>query len=162
MEYLYYFVIGCLFIRIAVIDYREHVIYDRDNLSAAIIIMLYSAYSSRLMEALAYADITFLIGYIIFIAAYRYYGFEAFGLGDILLLAVLGLFLGDSFLHYFALSMMFDGMIALIYLLAQQKLKDRRLESIELPYAPALLVWLPLYSYFDKPYLMDVYRFLFL
>ena len=150
-----------MFFKIAVIDWREHAIYDKDIAITALFITLYKVFYAEVFSSLYGCATGLIIGSIIFGAAYKLYGFEAFGQGDVLLLAILGFFLGESFLHYFALSMMLDGSIAAIYLLAQ-KSKSKPFVDIELPYAPVLLVWLPIYFYLDIPSLFDVYRVLFL
>lgn len=150
-----------MFLKIAVIDWREHAIYDKDIALTAVFIGLSKVFYSEILPALYGCATGLVIGLIIFGATYKLYGFEAFGQGDVLLLTILGFFLGESFLHYFALSMMLDGAAAIIYLLIQQ-LKNKQFVDIELPYAPALLVWLPIYLYLNTPSLFDVYKFLFL
>ena len=98
-----------------------------------------------------------IAGLLIFSVVYKVYGFEAFGQGDVILLAALGFFLDMSFLHYFAFAMMLGGILGVLMLLLSRK----HAEDIELAYAPVLLVWLPLYFYFDCPSLWDIYNLLF-
>lgn len=157
MAYVLFCFIFLMFLRISVIDWREHAIYDRDIALTTVFIALYKVLYGDFFSSLYGLAIGLTVGLLIFGVVYKVYGFEAFGQGDVLLLAALGFFLDVSFLHYFAFSMMLGGILGVLMLLLSRK----HAEDIELAYAPVLFVWLPLYFYFDCPSLWDIYNLLF-
>ena len=89
MTLLYFFAVSLIFLKIGYTDFKEKYIYDRDLLTAAVIIMLHNIYNAQLINSLIGALAGFLIGYIIYAAAMLVYHEEAFGFGDVLLLSVL-------------------------------------------------------------------------
>lgn len=155
--YVFLFFIFLMFIRISVIDWREHAIYDKDIVLTMVFVALYKVFYGDFLSSLYGLATSLIVGLLIFGVVYKVYGFEAFGQGDVILLAALGFFLDTSFLHYFAFAMMLGGILGVLMLLLSRK----HAEDIELAYAPVLLVWLPLYFYFNKPSLWAIYNLLF-
>lgn len=153
MDYIYYFLLAVIFMKIAYIDYKEHAIYDRDNLLAALLVALYSIYNGIFLDALLGAAIGFAIGFAIFFVAYKFYGFEAFGLGDVFLLGILGLLFAQDFLSYFSISLMVSGFLILLLV---PFVGYRRICSLEIPLAPLLLVWIPIFWFFGKPSIITI------
>lgn len=148
MEYIIYFLIGSIFFKIAYTDYKEHAIYDRDTLVAFLLVGTYQFMISNFLDSIIFAVIGLLIGFAIFLAAYQFYGFEAFGLGDVFLLGVLGLLFASNFLNYLALSLMISGFVVmfLIPFMGYEKVC-----KLEIPMAPLLLAWVPVYILAGKP-----------
>lgn len=153
MDILFYLFLALIFIRIAYVDYREHVIYDRDNILSALLIGFYSLYLGCFLDSLLGAAIGLFMGGIIFGVAYKYYNFEAFGLGDVFLLGVLGLLFGNDFLSYFCISFMASGFLVLFLI---PFLGIKRLNSLEIPLAPVLLFWVPIFIYLGKPSIISI------
>lgn len=148
MEYILYFLIGSIFFKIAYTDYKEHAIYDRDTLVALLLVGTYQFIVSNLLDSIIFAVIGLMIGFVIFLVAYQVYGFEAFGMGDVFLLGVLGLLFSSSFLNYLALSLMISGLVVtfLIPFMGYEKVC-----KLEIPLAPLLLAWVPIYILAGKP-----------
>lgn len=144
----FYTLLTLIFVRIAYVDYKEHAIYDIDNILAALLITAHSIYSETFLDSLIFGAIALLIGFCIFLIAYFYYGFEAFGLGDVLLFGVLGLLFAQDFLSYFSISLMISGFIIILLI---PFLGMKKLNRLEIPMAPVLLFWVPIFIYFDKP-----------
>lgn len=144
----FYIILAIIFIRIAYIDYKEHAIYDRDNLMAALVIGAYNLYHSMLLDSLIWAVLGLIIGFLIFLSAYAYYHFEAFGLGDVFLLGILGALFRSDFLSYFSISLMASGFLVILLI---PFLGMKRLNSLEIPLAPILLFWVPIFILLDKP-----------
>lgn len=155
--YVFLSFIFLMFFRISVIDWCEHAIYDRDIVLTMFFVALYKVFYGDFFSSLYGLSMGLIVGLLIFSVVYKIYGFEAFGQGDVILLAALGFFLDMSFLHYFAFAMMLGGFLGVLILLLSRK----HAADIELAYAPVLLVWLPLYYYFNKPSLWDIYSLLF-
>ena len=107
--YVFLFFIFLMFIRISVIDWREHAIYDRDIVLTMFFVALYKVFYGDFFSSLYGLATGLIVGLLIFGVVYKVYGFEAFGQGDVILLATLGFFLDMSFLHYFAFAMMLSG-----------------------------------------------------
>lgn len=148
MEYIFYLLIAGIFLKIAYTDYKEHTIYDRDTLIAFLVIAVYQCISFNFLDSLIFAAIGLMIGFVIFLVAYQVYGFEAFGMGDVFLLGVLGLLFSSSFLNYLALSLMISGLVVtfLIPFMGYEKVC-----KLEIPLAPLLLAWVPIYILAGKP-----------
>lgn len=148
MEYIIYFLIACIFIRIAYVDYREHAIYDRDTLLAFVLIFISKYFTGHLLNSFIYCGFGLAIGFVIFFIAYKYYGFEAFGLGDVFLLGVLGFFFSQDFLNYLSLSLMVSGYLVILLI---PFMGYKRVCQIEMPMAPLLLAWVPIFVLLGKP-----------
>ena len=148
MEYIIYVLIAGILAKIAYTDYKEHAIYDRDILIACGVIAIYQCLLSNFLDALIFTILGLMIGFVIFLASYQYYGFEAFGMGDVFLLGVLGLLFSSSFLNYLALSLMISGFVVifLIPFMGYEKVC-----KLEIPLAPLLLAWVPVYILAGKP-----------
>lgn len=148
MEYIFYPLIAGIFLKIAYTDYKEHAIYDRDILIAFLVIVIYQCMSFNFLDSLIFTVIGLMIGFVIFLVAYQVYGFEAFGMGDVFLLGVLGLLFSSSFLNYLALSLMISGFVVifLIPFMGYEKVC-----KLEIPLAPLLLAWVPVYILAGKP-----------
>ena len=114
VTYIYFILVAAIFGRIAYVDYKECAIYDRDSLVAFVIIFCYSLYQGNIKDALIGAGVGLAIGFLIFFTAYKLYGFEAFGLGDVLLLGILGLFFAQDFLSYLCISLTVSGFLVLV------------------------------------------------
>ena len=154
MEFLLLFTIMMLFVKISIIDWQEHAIYDKDIFVTSIFILLYKGLYGNLLYALTGGLTALLLGFLIFVVVYKFYGFEAFGQGDVLLLVILGLFLEDSFLNYFALATMINGIVVPCSMIF---FKQRFNASIEIAYAPIILAWIPLYYHLGFPSTLDLY-----
>ena len=139
--YVFLFFIFLMFIRICVIDWREHAIYDKDIVLTMVFVALYKVFYGDFFPSL-------------FGVVYKVYGFEAFGQGDVILLAALGFFLDTSFLHYFAFAMILGGILGVLMLLLSRK----HAEDIELAYAPVLLVWLHLFGVYTICYSLETIK----
>lgn len=132
MEIVYLLITLAIFLKIAYIDYKEHYIYDLDIAFVAIVILAYNLYFSNLKCTCIGGAVGFAIGYAIYAASYFVYKQEAFGFGDVLLLGVLGLYFGfPTFLHYFAITIMATGLIAVILIIY-----DSKYRKLEVPMAP--------------------------
>ena len=97
MEWTLYPFLALVLGEIAFVDYREHAIYDFDTLLAFALVFAYKYLIHALGMSLLFSLLGLLIGLIIFFVSYKVYGFEAFGFGDVLLLAVMGLWLSYDF-----------------------------------------------------------------
>lgn len=158
MEFLLLLTIMMFFVKISIIDWQEHAIYDKDIFITGIFILLYKGLYGNLLNALVGGLTALLLGVLIFAVVYKFYGFEAFGQGDVLLLAILGLFFEDSFLNYFALATMINGIaVPCTMLFFNQRFNT----SIEIAYAPIILAWIPLYYHLGFPSTLDLYDSVF-
>lgn len=148
MEYIIYFLIACIFLKIAYTDYKEHAIYDRDIWISALLVGIYQYLCFNLWDSILFAVIGLLIGFAIFLAAYYFYGFEAFGLGDVLLFGVLGLLFSSHFLNYLGLTLMISGFIIMFFI---PFMGYEKVSKLEIPLAPLLLAWVPVFILIGKP-----------
>ena len=150
-----------MFLKIAYVDFKEQYIYDLDLMVVSAPIMMFHLCYSTWKSALLGGVVGFLIGYVIFAASYYVYKEEAFGFGDVLLLGVIGLFFGfPIFLHYFAITIMAFGVVALVLILY-----DSKNCKMALPLAPVFIVGIGGYVLLGYPtvidaifYLQDVYH----
>lgn len=149
----FYALLFLIFIRISYVDYKEHAIYDRDNLIALLLITAYNIYLSAFLDSLIWALIGLMIGSAIFLSAYYYYHFEAFGLGDVFLLGILGALFKADFLSYFSISLMISGFLVILLI---PFLGMKRINNLEIPLAPVLLFWVPVFIVTGKPSIIAI------
>ena len=153
--------VAAMFLKIAYVDFKEQYIYDLDLIVVSVPIMMFNLCYSTWKSALLGGVVGFLIGYVIFAVSYYVYKEEAFGFGDVLLLGVIGLFFGfPIFLHYFAITIMAAGVVALVLILY-----DSKNCRMALPLAPVFIVGIGGYVLLGYPtvidavfYLQDVYH----
>ena len=126
MESLFFGIVMVILLKIAWIDFKEKYIYDLDILIATGIITFYNIYKGDFLDSVFGGITGFLIGFLIFGMAYIIYEEEAFGFGDVLLLCVIGQYLGSYlFISYFVITTIFFGMVALCAVLVKPGL-DRK------------------------------------
>lgn len=128
-------------------DYKEHHIYDRYIIISLLILFGKGIYNEYLTDTFY----GFLIGIIIGLLCYGL-GFlitksESFGMGDSLLLSVIGSYLGSQYIiHYFLFSIYFSGLILLPKIIFYKKYK-----STGYPAAPVYSLSLICFLLLDKP-----------
>lgn len=148
MEWTLYPFLALVLGEIAWVDYREHAIYDFDTLLAFALVLAYKYLIHALGMSLLFSLLGLLIGLVIFFVSYKVYGFEAFGFGDVLLLAVMGLWFSYDFFSYFAHTFMASGFGILLLV---PFLGYRKAMQIEMPLAPILVAGAFLYVLMGKP-----------
>ena len=79
MEWTLYPFLALVLGEIALVDYREHAIYDFDTLLAFALVFAYKYLIHALGMSLLFSLLGLLIGLVIFFVSYKVYGFEAFG-----------------------------------------------------------------------------------
>ncbi len=152
MTEFYYFLISIIFLKISYIDFKEKFIYDIDLILAAAIITIYNLITAQIIPMVLGAAVGFFIGYVIYTAAMLIYHEEAFGFGDVLLMAVLGMFLKwPFFIHCFSISIIFTGFFCILFLIINPKFKNS-----SIPLAPILIFWLPIFYIVGKPTVFQI------
>lgn len=152
MTEFYYFLISIIFLKISYIDFKEKFIYDIDLILAAAIITIYNLITAQIIPMVLGAAVGFFIGYVIYTAAMLIYHEEAFGFGDVLLMAVLGMFLKwPFFIHYFSISIIFTGFFCILFLIINPKFKNS-----SIPLAPILIFWFPIFYIAGKPTVFQI------
>ena len=153
METLFFGIVMVILLKIAWIDFKEKYIYDLDILIATGIITFYNIYKGDFLDSVFGGITGFLIGFLIFGMAYIIYEEEAFGFGDVLLLCVIGQYLGSYlFISYFAITTIFFGMLALCAILVKPGLR-----KAALPMAPVYVAGLLLFRLASQPTVYDVF-----
>ena len=161
IEIIYLCFVSAMFLKIAYVDFKEHYIYDFDLIVVIIPILMFNVCYFTWKLALLGGVIGFFTGYVIYAVSYYAYKEEAFGFGDVLLLGVIGLFFGfPTFLHYFAITIMVAGVVALVLILY-----DSKNCRMTLPLAPVFIAGIGGYVLLGYPtvidavfYLQDVYH----
>lgn len=147
MDTIYLVLTFLSFSKIAVTDYREYSIYDRDILLTICIILAYKFYIGAFFSALLGTLAGFICGLIIFTGAYLVYKAETFGFGDVLLLGVIGAYFGwPVFMSYFTVSIVCTGFISAFLLIIFKKLRHAYV-----PIGPILVFWIYLYEIIGCP-----------
>lgn len=136
IKYMYWVILSLVFIKIAVIDWREHSIYDKDIALTTVLIAGYNIYAGNILDTLLGGLLGLVTGAIIFLAARWYFKHEAFGQGDVLLLVTLGLFFGKYFIDFFAISTCISGFLILPLITLYPALHKK-----EIPMAPIYITW---------------------
>lgn len=126
LQYPYIAVILLLLLKIAYIDFKTQYIYIRDLYTLAIVVLLYKIYIDDLMFSILAGAAAYIFGYTIYKTSYLYYKEEAFGLGDVYLLGILGAYWSwPTIIHFLYFSFLLAGIIGLIVLIFTKKGKYR-------------------------------------
>lgn len=146
-------IITAILLKIAYTDFKEKAIFDLDLILAALLIGIYKLYSAEFISGCFGALAGFITGYIIYAATLLIYKAEGFGFGDVLLLAVLGLFWGwPMFLDYFTVTMILTGFTFLFLIILKPSIK-----YVAVPFAPILIFWIPVYLFSGTPTIFQIY-----
>ena len=146
-------IITAILLKIAYTDFKEKAIFDLDLILAALIIGIYKLYSAEFISGCFGALAGFITGYIIYAATLLIYKAEGFGFGDVLLLAVLGLFWGwPMFLDCCTVTMILTGFTFLFLIILKPSIK-----YVAVPFAPILIFWIPVYLFSGTPTIFQIY-----
>lgn len=129
-------------------DYKEHAIYDFDITICLLLIFLKSFYNGILTDTL-YGCITgALIGLLCYCLGFLISKSESFGIGDILILSVIGGYLGDilQVINYFWFSCFFN-----VFMLLPKIIYFKKYRNTEYPAAPLYLLGLICFLLMNKP-----------
>jgi Flp pilus assembly protein protease CpaA len=152
----FYFLIWIFLFKIAYIDLKTQYIWDSDVLVVAVLAMVANLMQPKQFVPGIYGfSVALSLGFVIFVVVKNIYGEEAFGCGDVLLLAAIGMLVKwPNFLGYFTIFAEFGGLVAVpIYFL-------NRTSKIYLPLSPILVSSLALFFWMGKPSLIDIIKFL--
>lgn len=146
--------IAIIMIIIAIIDYKEKYIYTIHLIIALCLVCLRHLGQDFIPYFLG-AAIGFFIGYIIYKIAFWYYRYEAFGLGDVLLLGVLGFYFGwPAFIDYFSITYLLVGLLSLCSLIF---ISWSKLRKINMPMAPVYVAGAFIFKFWGCPTLQNAY-----
>lgn len=147
-EIIYYLLIAPVFAHIAWTDYKYRYIYDLDIAAAAALSLGYAAYAGSLKATAAGGATGLAAGLILYFACALIYGAgKGFGEGDVLLLAALGLFFGESFPAFFAFAVTASALM----LTPLFFIKGRRAAKLRLPLAALLACAMSAYIFLGRP-----------
>lgn len=140
------------FLKIAYIDQKIQYIYDKDLIGILITIIAYQLFNDNFNNALLAGLFGLIAGFIIFLAAYVVYKEEAFGLGDVYLMGVLGCFFGwPDIIHFISFSFLFGGIVAALVLI---KTRNR---NYRMAFGPILVISIPLYYLCGSPNILHIF-----
>lgn len=138
--------IGIWLLIIAYIDFKTQYIYDRDLFGVFILVISYQIYNDNFFSAVTAVLFAASIGFLIFLLAYIAYQEEAFGLGDVYLLGILGCYWSwPTIIHFLCFAFLLGGIIGAAVLIITRNKKYR------LSFAPILIFSIPLYYLCDNP-----------
>lgn len=120
---------------VSMIDIDHMVILDSISIFFSVFFILFKVYlfKTDVVYSFLAGLIAFLIYFIIYKLAFIYYKKEAFGLGDVFLIAVIGFCLGLKMLY---LTLFFPFVVALVYIVFQMIVKGTRDLKTAVPLAP--------------------------
>lgn len=137
---------------IAYIDLKTKYIYDVHLVIASAIVagsLLY--FDGDWIDSLEGAALGFTLGYLMYKLSYLYYKEEAFGFGDVLLLAVLGFYFGlYGFFSCFSITYMLLGVILVAPILLKPSIMQ-----MSIPMAPVYVLGAVVYKLIGEPGLIE-------
>ena len=138
---------------IAITDLRHKYIYDWHLIASTcfIIVQLICA-NAPILNHLLGAITGFLLGYIIYKLSFYIYKDEAFGYGDVLLLALLGLYFGTNIYSYIVATCCIISLLAALYL---TDMSWNSICNISIPLAPVFITTAFLYELLNEPTIAD-------
>lgn len=143
------------FLTISYIDSKTQYIYDRDIIGLFITVIIFQAYNGNFSRAIIGGGAAAAIGFLIYWAAYRVYHEEAFGLGDVYLLGILGCYWSwPQIVHFIYFSFLLAGIIGLVVLAFTRNRKYR------IAFGPVLSISVFLYYLWGMPDIYSIVQFL--
>lgn len=140
------------FLTISYIDSKTQYIYDRDMIGLCITVMVFQAYNGNFSSAIIGGAAAAAIGFLIYWVAYRVYQEEAFGLGDVYLLGILGCYWSwPQILHFLCFAFLLGGIIAAIALMVTGN------RNYRLALGPIFIFAIPLYYLCNKPTILMIF-----
>lgn len=146
INYLFLAIIAFFLIKIAYIDYRTQYIYVRDLLVLGAIVIIYKIVNGDLKLSIIAGAAAYIFGYAIYKISYLVYREEAFGLGDVYLLGILGCYWSwPSIIHFIYFSFLLAAIIGIIILVCTKNRKYK------VAFGPILNISVFLYYLFGMP-----------
>lgn len=146
-------VIAFFLIKIAYIDYRTQYIYIRDLWILAIVVAFYKIYNENFILSLFAGTSAYIFGYAIYKITYLIYKEEAFGLGDVYLLGILGCYWSwPTMIHFTYFVFLLAGIIGIIFLICTQNRKYR------IAFGPILNISVFLYHLLGMPEIYNIIK----
>lgn len=140
------------FLTISYIDSKTQYIYDRDMIGLFITVMVFQAYNGNFSSAIIGGGAAAAIGFLIYWVAYRVYQEEAFGLGDVYLLGILGCYWSwPQILHFLCFAFLLGGIIAAIALMVTGN------RNYRLALGPIFIFAISLYYLCNKPTILMIF-----
>lgn len=129
---------------IAIIDFRTKFIYDNTLIATMVPILVLSLFSDiNIGQQLLSAFICFSVYFLIYKVAYRYYGREAFGFGDVLLIGIVGYVVELKLIYLTIFLPAYVAIFAYLLGICRNKLNKRGITvdwKIEIPFAPSIAI----------------------
>lgn len=155
LYYLYIAVTSLLLFKIAYIDFKTQYIYISDLALFAVVVSLYKIYIGDMLSSAFAAAAAGIFGYAIYKISYLIYQEEAFGLGDVFLLAILGCYWSwPLIVHFIYFSFLLAGIIGLVVLAFTRNRKYR------IAFGPVLSISVFLYYLWGLPDIYSIIQFL--
>lgn len=154
LYYLYVAVTSLLLFKIAYIDFKTQYIYISDLSILAVVVSLYKIYIGDMLSSAFAAAAAGIFGYVIYKISYLIYQEEAFGLGDVFLLAILGCYWSwPLIVHFIYFSFLLAGIIGLVVLAFTRNRKYR------IAFGPVLSISVFLYYLWGVPDIYSIVQF---
>lgn len=155
LYYLYIAVTSLLLFKIAYIDFKTQYIYISDLALFAVVVSLYKIYIGDMLSSAFAAAAAGIFGYAIYKISYLIYQEEAFGLGDVFLLAILGCYWSwPLIVRFIYFSFLLAGIIGLVVLAFTRNRKYR------IAFGPVLSISVFLYYLWGLPDIYSIIQFL--
>ncbi len=124
---------------VSMIDIDHKLILDSISLFFFVIlaILKFVMLGSGIISSLIAGVVAFLLYLVIYIVAYKYYGREAFGLGDVFFIGVVGFCLGLNVLY---LTIFFPFIVAVVFIIISFIFGKKHSFDLEVPFAPFISV----------------------
>ena len=134
----------------AFIDLKTRYIYDFHIVFTGVLVCV-RLLGGNYLYHLYGAMVGFIIGFLMYKGAYLYYKQEAFGLGDVFLLMLLGLYFGwPLFIHYFAVCYMLIGFVIILPVIIKPSIL-----KAEVPMGPFYIFGAFAFKYMGSPSCID-------
>ena len=151
LNYLYIAVTSLLLLKIAYIDFKTQYIYISDLYILGAIVVFYKICTGNLLLAIFAGAAAYIFGYTIYKISYLIYKEEAFGLGDVYLLGILGCYWSwPEIAHFIYFTFLLAGILGIVVMAFT---KNRK---YQIAFAPILTISVFLYHLCGMPKIYNI------
>ncbi len=154
VETFIYIIFWSMLLVIAIIDLKSKYIYDMTLVVTIVPIVILSLFTdTNIINQLISAVACFGVYFCIYKIAFRYYGQEAFGFGDVLLIGIVGYTVQLNLIYLTIFLPVYIALVFFVVALIYTKISNSKTKidrKLEMPFGPAIALSAFILTYFNS------------